>query len=232
MFEGPRVDWLRRFSSEDVAAIGIRTGLAAAGPLGAIVAEFITQFVPNQRLDRLSDFTEQLAERLTGLETAFQARIGESAAYASLVEQATLAAVRAADRNRRRDLADLLRTGLSRAEAELLGHEALLRLLERLNEVQIIILIGYAFRPTYNDPEYQAFAELHPGVFDLAPPTLGDSEDTQAPWALREHYELELKTLGLLKNRTIAESNEYTEITTMGEMLLAAIGRTPRRTPG
>jgi len=232
MFEGPRIDWLRRFSSEDVAATGIRIGLASAGPFGAILAEFVTQFVPEQRLDRLHDFAEQLAKRLTSLETAFEARIGESAAYASLVEQVTLAAVRAADRNRRRDLADLLRTGLSRTDAELLGHEALLRLLDRLNEMQIIVLISYAFQPTFNDPEYQAFAELHPGVFDLEPPTLGDSEDKLAPWALREHYELELKTLGLLENRTIAGSNEYTEITTMGQMLLAAIGRTPRRAAG
>lgn len=230
MFEKPRADWLQRLSAEDLAVSGVRLGLAAAGPWGAIVAEFVTQFVPNQRLDRLHDFTAHLAERLAGLETEFDARLNGTAAYAALVEQASLAAVRAPDRARRRDLADLLRTGLSLTDADLLGHEALLRLLDRLNEVQILILIGYAFRPTYSDPEYEAFRALHPGVFDVHAPTLGDPDEKRVPWAMDQHYKQELKTLGLLRESSIGNSpTTYNEITVMGDLLLAAIGRTPKR---
>lgn len=232
MFDKPRVDWLDRFTAEDGAASSVRIALASAGPMGAIVAEFITQFIPNQRLDRLQDFTEQLANRLTGLESAFQERIRESAAYASLVEEASLAAVRTPSRERRYDLAAFLRTGLSQTDADLLGHEALLGVLDGLNEVQILILISYAFRATLNDPEYEDFKRQHPGVFDVQQPVLNRPDDVvRRRWTMDQHYRSELEARGLLKDTEgIAKSatRQYT-ITTLGDLLVAAIGRTPRR---
>jgi hypothetical protein len=97
----------------DLLAAGIRVALSPLGPFGAVIAEFATQIVPKQRLDRLQDFIEQLNQRLSGMEALFRERISLSAPYASLAEEASLAAVRTASCDRRRDLAALLRTGCS-----------------------------------------------------------------------------------------------------------------------
>jgi hypothetical protein len=51
--------------------------------------------------------------------------------------------VRTPSDERRRDLAELLRTGLSVSDADLAGHHALLDLLGRLNEPQVLILMDH-----------------------------------------------------------------------------------------
>jgi hypothetical protein len=51
-------DLLRRFTQEDMLASGIRVALGAIGPVGTMVGEFLTQFVPAQRVDRLQHFVE------------------------------------------------------------------------------------------------------------------------------------------------------------------------------
>jgi hypothetical protein len=51
---------LRRFTQEDMLASGIRMALSATGPFGVVLAEFATQLVPQQRLDRMQDFVTRL----------------------------------------------------------------------------------------------------------------------------------------------------------------------------
>ena len=162
--------WVQAFGQQDVLARAIRVGLSACGPVGAIVGEFLTEFVPRQRLDRLHDFTERLAERLAGVEEQFNERLQASAAFASLTEEASIAAVQTASSERRRDLAALLRTGLSRADAELIEHQSLLRLLQQLNDLQVLILMSYGnFRRTFGDTELEEFQEKHSGLFNVTP---------------------------------------------------------------
>jgi hypothetical protein len=215
---------LRRFTQEDLAAKTIKMALGLA-PGGGLLAEFLTEFIPRQRIDRLQDFTEQLAARLEGVEDAFRARVQESAAYSSLVEQASLGAVRSASSRRRGDFAELLRTGLTLDDAAVIEHEALLRLLERLNDAQVLVLMSYgSFRQQYaGSPELKAFIAAHPGVFDIEAPTFGSSdEDAERRWTMREHYESELKTLGLLRGQ---QGSREPEITALGRLLLKSIGR-------
>jgi hypothetical protein len=70
--------WIRRFTQVDMLAAGLRMAPGSLGSFGAILAEFTTQFVPMQRLDRIQDFVEQLNERLSGLEVQFRERIESS----------------------------------------------------------------------------------------------------------------------------------------------------------
>ncbi len=67
MFEH-RDDWIRKYTQGDLLASTLRSALSLTGPVGVIVAEFLTQFVPDQRIDRLHDFVERLGERMIGLE--------------------------------------------------------------------------------------------------------------------------------------------------------------------
>src|SRR5215208_4630575 len=99
MFDDSGEKWLRKYEQEDLLAAGIRVALSALGPFGAVIAEFTTHFVPKQRLDRLQDFIERLNQQ-AALETLVRERIETSAAYASLAEDASLAAVRTASDER------------------------------------------------------------------------------------------------------------------------------------
>ena len=169
----PNMQWMRPHDPQDVLASAIRVGLIACGPAGAIVAEFLTKFVPNQRLDRLQEFTELFAERLAGLEEQFREKLAESAGFAALSEQATIAAVQTPSSQRRRDLVELLRTGMTRAEAELVEHQSLLQMLEALNDPQLFILVGHGcFRRSLRDEEYKQFVTEHAEVFPVHAPSL------------------------------------------------------------
>lgn len=227
--EHPPEHPLRRFTQEDMLASGLRVALSAVGPLGGLVGEFLTQFVPAQRLDRLQHFVECLSERLTGLETLFKERVQALPSYAALAEEACVSAVRTPSDEHRRDLAGLLATGLSLDEARLLEAQALLRLRESITDAQVILLMSYGnFRRTMNDPELEEFRAKHPALFGLVPPVMTSTDDEIRQWAMNEHYRAELATLGLLRDTEgIVKSGrkgQY-EITTLGKALLAAVGR-------
>jgi hypothetical protein len=220
---------LKKMEQEDLLASGLRLALSAAGPFGAIVAEFLTQFVPNQRVDRLQQFVECLSERLGGLESSFQERISKSSAFAALVEEGAVSAVKTASDEHRRDLAWLLTNGLSHDEARLLETQAILRLRDRITDIQVVLLMSYGnFKRHLGDTEYAAFRAKYPGIFGRMPPTNMSTADQRREWAMSEHYRGELETLGLLRDRDgVAKSGrspEY-EITILGKTLLASIGR-------
>jgi hypothetical protein len=193
------------------------------------MGEFLTEFVPGQRTDRLYEYVEHLSERMAGLEEELRSRMQQSPAYAHLLEETSLAAVRTASTQRRRDLAALLRTGLSKSDAELVEHHALLSLLERLNDPQVLILMRYgAFGQSLADPARQAFEAMHAAVLDVHPPTFGDGDDAHRRWTMYTHYEDQLIALGLLKDTEgLAKSNPrgHIEITQLGSLLLESIER-------
>jgi hypothetical protein len=231
MFENnlPTVpDLLRRFTQEDMLASGIRVGLSAVGPVGTLLGEFLTHFVPAQRLDRLQEL-EQVAARVSGVEEQLNERVSSSPGYAALLEQASVAAVRTPSSEERKDLAAILQHGLSRSDAEMVEEAALLSLRQRLNEVQVLILMGYGnFRRTQRDEELAAFQAMHPGVFGVMPPTFNTPDEDQRRWALHEHYKSQLEALGLLRDTDgVAKSGPTRnyEITTLGRLLLQSIGR-------
>lgn len=225
----PDGDLLRRFTQEDLLASGIRVALGLAGPVGTIVGEFLTQFVPAQRLDRLRDFVERLHERLDGLEDQFKERLVSTPAFAALTEEASVAAVSTPSDDHRQDLAALLHHGLSRDAAELLEEHALLSLRNRITDAQVIILMSYGnFRRTMGDTELKQFWDAHPGLFSVHPPTMTSSANERRRWTMREHYEAELESLRLLKDTEgVIKSGRqrHYEITALGRLLLQAIGR-------
>jgi hypothetical protein len=113
--------------------------------------------VPRQRADRLHEFVEFLNERHAESEGAFEERLKSSPAFAALTEEVSVAAVRTPSSERRRDLAELLRTGLTKSDVQLLDHLPLLKLLDDLNEPQIFILMAHGFSGSFNDPAMIAF---------------------------------------------------------------------------
>jgi hypothetical protein len=227
-------DLLAKGSRAFLSLLGAVSGYALAGPFGAIAGDLLIEFIPRQRQDRLKDYVEALNERLGDVEDTVRAKIANSAGYASLFEQSLFAAVRTPNPARRRDFAELLRTGLSKAEAELVEHEMFLRLVDRLNEPQLLVLYSFgAFPRTFGDSDLQAFHQAHPEVFDVTPPTMNADEGARRRWAIHEAYVGELVTLQLLEDTEgMARSAgaRGVQITDLGRLLLEAIG--PRRDGG
>jgi hypothetical protein len=224
-----KTDWVRRYTQEDCGAATLRTALSLAGPVGAIVAEFLTQFVPGQRIDRLNDFVEQLGQRVADVEEQFKVRLHESAAFASLAEQVSLAAVRSPSAERRCDLAELLRHGLSRPDAELIEEHAVVRLLDQLNDAQVLILMQHgSFTDSMVDPARDEFVERNADILAVMPPGYGDPEEQHRRWTMYRHYEDGLIGLNLLEDAEgIVKGGPVrrVRITALGCLLLTAIGR-------
>ncbi len=145
-----------------------------------------------------------------------------------MAEAAALAAVRSASSARRRELAALLVHGLSRSDTELVEEQALLRLLEQLNDPQVIILVFKgAFSDAMNDSVRDAFYEKHPEVFVRAP-SMSDPPEGVRRWTMYEHYQDGLAALGLLHDPEAAavakrQGPRHFTITRLGRLLLAAI---------
>jgi len=72
MLSKPPSRWLKSTEQQDILAKGIRAALSLCGPVGIIIGEFLTDFVPQQRTDRLQDFVEALAERVAGCEARLE----------------------------------------------------------------------------------------------------------------------------------------------------------------
>lgn len=219
---------LRPTTQADILAGSLRASLALLGPAGVLFGEFLTHFVPNQRLDRLTDYVEILGDRLDDLQ-AFQTRIESSAAFAAVVEEATVAAVQSPESQRRRDLAEFVKSGLQIEDHDLVAHRALMTLLEQINEPQLVILTAYAFDAGMGDRDHEDFMKKHADVF-ISPPTGAADGPADERWAMREFYEDQLVKLGLLTEveGVISHKPRVRKITTLGRMLLKAIARDPR----
>jgi len=222
-------DLLRKYDQQDMLASILRTALAVAVPFGGVLNEFVTHFIPAQRVSRLVEFAEKLYERLAGLEEEFREYVKSSPGFAVLTEEAILAAVRTGSSERRRDLAELLKSGLKRPDAELLEHEKLLRLLEQLNDAQVLILMYYGnFKGYMGEPARAEFVKQHAAIFDSRPPDSGASDDDRRRWTLYRLFEDELVNLGLLRDTegTVkASQRRKVVLTDLGRLLLDTIGR-------
>jgi hypothetical protein len=118
---------------------------------------------------------------------------------------------------------------LSRPEAELLEHEALLRLLERLNDAQVLILMNYgSFKQSQGDPARTAFRQKHANVFDTRPPNQGAPDEERRRWTMYRLFEDELVMLNLLRDTEgviHSSPRRVVGVTNLGRILLHAIGR-------
>ena len=229
LLKEPQDKWLDSIDQQDILAKSVRVGLSLCGPVGAIVGEFITQFVPRQRLDRLQHFTEVLGQRLDNCEEQLRQRISESASFAALVEETSVTAVRSASATRREDLAALLVNSLSKADAEMVAQQALLRILDALNDPQVLILMRYgSFGNRHNNPELEAFVRQHPEVFGAKPPAMGDHDEENArKYGMYRYYKEAMVALGVLKDTegVVKSRDRNFAITELGRLVLKAIGR-------
>lgn len=202
-----------------------RSIVSLAPNVGPVLAEAFTLFIPNQRVDRISDFVVQMDARLRHLEEAdVRSRVKK---YLPLIEEGFFKAARAATADRRSRIANLISRGIT---SEKLSEDKLLFLLDVLDQVNDaeIIQLGYYAQPTLpaKNAYESKYAEIIEKRFVYSGPNQQPARDRRT---FQTAYKVHLARVGLLKERfttTIGGSADVTdyELTDLGELLLEYVG--------
>lgn len=167
----------------DYVTAGAKSVLGTVPFAGSLLAEVAGSIIPNQRVDRLADFTAKLEHRIKSMEETLVAKALTDEEFTDLVEESVRQVSRSTTQERRGYLAALLSNSLSSEAITYSETKHLMRILGELTDVEVIWLRSYV--------ENYEFKKLHWNVLD---PTIPDSDAR----ALQESYRDHLVRLGLL----------------------------------
>ena len=222
--------------SADYVATALRAVMGSVPIVGPLFGELAGVVVPDQRMERIAKFAEELDRRLRVLEAAddITDRLGNEH-FADLLEEGIRQAARSLSDDRRQYLAALVVNSLTTQDIEYSESRHLLRMLNELSDVEIIWLRFYLDR-TWE------FSERHQNA--LAPPQASmasprnERDKAARKTALQDSYKEHLCLLGLVERRYrvdmrsrqpkfdedgVQEVDGYS-ITTLGHLLLRQIG--------
>lgn len=200
-------------------------GLSGMIPVvGSLAAEVIGTLIPNQRIDRINEYLHILSDKVANIEVAVLENKFHEAGFIDLFEDSLYQAARALTRERKENIASLVKNSITDEKAEYIRYKYLLSLLSELNDVEILLLQSYV---RHNDEE---FHNKHEDV--LWKPLVSDNWDEKI---VHENYKEHLVRLGLLKYRfkkpkkgefpefdekTGAMKSQGHDITSLGRILL------------
>lgn len=118
------------------------------GPGAPVVASMlggvISFVIPNQKIDRVVVFLNELADRLKYLEEDFVKEKLKTEEFADLLEDGVMQSSRALTPERRAYIASLLTNSLTEDDLDHIGKKKLLSLLNTVNDAEIILLKFYS----------------------------------------------------------------------------------------
>lgn len=229
-------------TSTDVIVSLTKGGVGAIPVIGSLIAEIVGNVIPNQRVDRISEFVRLLDERLRQIEQSVLDDKFREPAVVDLLEDAFLQAARATSHERLEHIANVVANGMSDEELKEAEAKRMLWLLGQLNDSEIIILRSRLVM-TREDVDADAeFRSRHAEL--LAPDTtvMGSSEEEFEEAALKASYRQHLHDLGLLRQRykkpkrgELPEFDEKTgtmkasgsDVTRLGKMFLRYLNLMP-----
>lgn len=107
---------------------------------GPIIAEIVTEIIPNQRIERIVDYIKQLKERISSIEEDVLRQRMTNPEFIALFEDGAIQSAKALTSERREKIAAILANSLSEERLDFLQAKVLLNLLGELNEAELIIL--------------------------------------------------------------------------------------------
>ena len=215
----------------DYAAAGARVVASLVPYVGPALAEIVGFIIPNQRMDRIAKFVNELKRQIERIED----HLTDEESY-DLLEEGFRQASHSLSDDRRAYIASLIVRGLTSDEIEVAESRHLLRILDEMSDVEVIWLRLYG-EPYWQDA--QAFTETHKEVLAPAVATLGGPLEVQRKSVLQGNYKEHLAQLSLLERRFRMDSQtgapefrprsgamevEGYELTPLGRILLNEIG--------
>ena len=224
----------------DYSVAGTRSGLSLVPIIGPFFAEIFGTIIPNQRLDRVVKFIAELNRKVDLKEKRLSDAPVNDEEFTDLVEEAFRQAARSLSDERRSYIATLVANGMNSENIEFAESKHLLRILNEINDVEVIWLCSYRSHSFGGDKE---FREMHKAVLTPVEALFSSPPETYYKLALQESYQEHLAQLGLLNrqfktdtdpdSRTVMpefdsfsgamEVSDY-ELSSLGSLLLREIG--------
>ena len=202
--------------------------------VGSIVAEVITQLIPNQRLERIELYLKYLFRRLEALGSDSLTQKMRNPKQLDLFEEGAFQSARGLSEERLEYISRIVAIGITGEEKEESESRRLLNILGSITDDQIIILASYLHKN-----QNQEFQDRHGDVLFTEPATMGASQDVIDQETISKLARQQLATLGVLRlnfsrprrgelpefddNTGMIKSRGYT-LTALGRLLLRQIG--------
>lgn len=218
-------------------SVAVTRGVSNLVPIvGPVLAEVLGVVIPQQRIDRIAKFAEELERRLSSVEKNMLKSQLNNGEFTELIEEGFRQAARSLSDERRQYIASLITNSLSSENISYAESRHLLRLLDEVNDIEIIWLRFYLVPTMRGDEE---FRQTHRNVLKSVPTTRGSSQETLDKSTLQESYKEHLFQLRLLERRhkidhktkepdfdarTGTQKVRGYEITRLGRLFLREIG--------
>lgn len=175
-------------------AVELASAYASSIPIvGPIIATAIKDTIPNVRMERIETYIQSLQNQIDELELKAALETPEGI---DTFEEGIWQSARAVSQDRKERIATLVTKGLKHSGNEQQQARHFLRLINQLDDMQIVILTGYLDRhQELGTSETREFYELHPNIF-------GPLEDEDAEFIrgnLVSSMENHLASFGLIE---------------------------------
>jgi len=218
-----------------VMTVTVKGVLGMIPGVGGLLAEVASQFIPQQRLERLEAYGRHLTARLDDMDEAKLREKLEDPERVDLFEEGAMQSVRALSPERQDYIASIVARGITGDDKARIEAKRMLKLLREIDDDQMIILVGKLHR---NERDH-SFHERHSEILEPPRVHLGSERGELDKQALFELARIELVRLGLLaptfktlKKGELPEFDQKTgmikqqsrRLTPLGRMLLRHVG--------
>jgi hypothetical protein len=217
--------------------ISITKAIAGMIPVcGSLLGEIIGNVVPNQRIDRIAKYVKHLDERLTAIPVDKLNKLIENEQFIDLLEESFYMSARVMSDERREYIINIIAKGIDSEDLIMIQSKQLLKILNELNDVEVIWLRFYLDSTMSGD---KVFREKHKEIFDEKKKYSHKNEKEFIDYIVQDSYIEHLERLGLIdhqikmdREKEIPKYNRntgkpetsYIHITTLGKLLLKQIG--------
>ena len=225
-------------TTADYVASVAKAALGAVPYAGSLLAEIAGTIIPNQRIERIVLFAQELEKRLLGLEQGLVRSQLSNENFTDLIEEGLRQAARSLSDERRAYIAALISNSIGTQNISYIESKHLLRILGELNDIEIIRL-GVHLYETHGSGE--EFRKKHREILESVGAHMRSSQQEVDKETLQNSYDIHLAQLGLLGARfsvdtrtKLPEFDSHTgaqkvrgyELTRLGRFLLRQVGIT------
>jgi oligoendopeptidase F len=210
------VDKSLAVQTTDYVVSAAKAALGAVPFAGSLLSELAGTIVPNQRIDRIVKFAKVFDQRLAKLEQQFVLSELRNEEFSDLLEEGLRQAAHSLSEERREYISSLISSSLSSEDIAYQESKHLLRILDEINDVEIIWLRFFLHPIMGGDEEFRS---KHKEVLKPISRVMGASQTVLDKGTLQESYKEHLIQLNLLERK-----DKSFRLTSLGRLLLREIG--------
>ncbi|EJG03164.1 hypothetical protein [Flavobacterium sp. F52] len=223
-------------NKNDLAAALAKASLGTIPYAGGFLAEIVGNVIPNQRVDRIAKFCIELDQKIKELPSERTNSLLKNEEFIDFLEESFIQVSRAFTNERKDYILNIIINGIKDDTLKIIESKHLLKLLNELNDIEIIWL-RYTLDPTITgDTE---FREKHSSILTKVYTHVNCDEQTLVKASMQQSYSEHLSRLGLTEeriklsretgqptyNKTTGKVEARQPITTnLGKLLLKHIG--------